>query len=1303
MDAASIELSLASRISKKRKHAGFKNDFKSSTDDDDSDGNASRILDLTARKGFGFEECAVLANMLASNSNSNNDNNGGNNCKSKKNYAITELLMSKIGIGPKGGILLAESLGKTNQTTIVHLDLERNGLGAVGACAIFRALATNNTLRTLNMSLNDVKAATSAGNNGATMALGDALQTNNALAELLLVRSGLGPKGGKDLAFGLSKNHSLVKLDLVGNDIMADGGQAIGEALKTNTTLRDLNLRWNRIGCGGDRGILSLADSLRFNDSLRKLDMSVNELYCEGAIAFGIALGAANNHSLLDLNLERNEIGVSGAVAIAQALQSNTTLSRLVLSGNPMIADEGAAAIGQSLMNDYKHEHDRSGLCKLEMVGCGVGIEGARAFGRVLKERFCSLQSLCLERNKIGAEGTIAIAEGLGENSSLRHLNLSRNGIQAGGGTSLALALQKDKNRMLDSLDISNNDIEVENGNSHIIESIVDHPCLRDVDVSSNSLEIVPIDVQLRLARRIYKDQRENIIVGTKHVKNIDLSDNPLSSPPLGRRADVEGLKTYLKMLLSDSTAVNRIRLMVLGFGGVGKSTFCDAVTQPKDMLPYFHGSLVPLEEWDVQLIASWGRRLGTHWAPFIGSMLENNKISGEDLQSLIVDIPKHNEEDGKYEPSKMLKDLVDNESGTDGFAMSPSEVISFARAIGSLMRKGYFSTVGAVKLEGVLELKKTRNDSYRGHDTGKSVGGSSPRRTCSLVDFAGQMEYLVSHQLLLSSLHTLCVVLQPAPSFGNPQSRHYGSWKYWSRFLRALGDRRRGSLLLAISQQDKVASSLIDDVNDDIKNELYFIRSSIPNITESPPLCLDYRPEYIQTTVEDIRGALSGAADVVARDWWVPSSYETLAELVRRMEDEKKSNREVPIVSRKELFEELPSVGLHRMYEDRQLFKRGIEYLEAVGDVMTDDRLDCLLLDPISWFASFLAHFIRDDDIVTSVQLESRLVERGVVSLEDVVSALEHDYAKPQEQVAQIMSLVCRLELCIRDNDKYCETNNDSGEECKVEEQETPVDSQDEGSNHESIGKSSGATYLFPCLLPPATASELTKHWPAMHQDSSSESLVYRGHRFRSRSEFFPPGLFPGLLARCRLLRSGILSSGRMWKNCAVLTFGNHTRLLLRIDLNETNAILDVVGAAPTAEGLFVGGAKGQASAVIWMTHLVKIFLRRSYPQLETDEFFLCPSAECHAMNLDDDDNNDDDDEEIFHPCLSCYNGTEFPAVPQSGKRYKGDHSCEADGCWSQLGQGHKIEQMKPKATTEDHGLRCSTCQREARFALRT
>ncbi len=1262
MEISTIESLLASLSGKKRK-VSEKNAASSSEGYKESDSlstNNNTILDLSGRKDFGPDECEVLATLLKSNNESHK-------------YLITELILSKLGIGPTSGTLLAESLS-TNQT-IVHLDLERNGLGATGACAIFKALATNTTIRKLNMSLNDVKAATSVGNDEATRALGDALLKNSTLAELLLVRSGLGPKGGTNLATGLSKCTSLLRLDLVGNDIMADGGQAIGEALKSNTTLQDLNLRWNRIGCGGDRGILSLADALRVNVGLQRLDMSVNELYSDGAIAFGKAL--AVNQSLIDLSLERNEISVAGAVAIGEALKSNTTLERLVLSGNPMIGDEGAAAIGLGLL-------EQSALKALEMVGCGVGIEGADAFGRVLRRKASSLSTLRLERNKIGPEGTVAIASGLGDNTSLRLLNLCRNGIQGKGARAIAVALQR--NKTLSSLDISNNDIDVYVGDSnyledeiheseaaslHIVEAVVDHPALKNVDLSSNGLDTVPIDCQLKLAKLIMSEREINI----------DLLDNPLSSPPLGRRASVDGLKAYLNMLLSDSTAVNRIRLMVLGFGGVGKSTFCDAVTQPKESLPYFHGSLIPLEKWDFPMIASWARRLGTHWASSVGNLLEIHKISGQGL----LELTTMQNIDGSeiYEPSNKLRDLVQTEKA-NGLTISPTELKSFARAIGSLQRKGYFSTVGAVKLEGLLELNPSKEDLGSGNHEEYTMGDeNNSRRTCSLVDFAGQMEYLVSHQLLLSSLHTLCVVLQPAPSFGNPRSRHYGSWMYWSRFLRALGDRRRGSLLLAISQQDKLLTDSVISAKSAIKRELNAIRSSIPNISDSPPLSLNYRPECIQKTVEDVRNALSGAADVVARDWWVPASYEKLAGLVRRMEEEKKSSKEVPIISRQELRDQLSSEGLQKMHDDPQLFQRGIEYLEAVGDVMSDQRLDCLLLDPISWFASFLAHFIRDDDIVTSVQLESRFVQRGLVRLEDVVSALQHEYTKPREQVVQIMSLVCHLELCIR--------------------YENEID-EDRRNCEDANDEKSGVSYLFPCLLPMVTACELSQHWPGMQQAQNHKHqempLIYRGYRFRSRNGFFPPGLFPGLLARCRLLRSGVLSPQRMWKNCAVLVFGGHTRVMLRIDLCEGEAaILDVVGVARTAEELFVGAAKGQASVVIWMTHLVKMFLRRSYPQLEADEFFLSPFAECHKTP---ETHKTDNETELFHPCRSCFNGTEFLAMPKSGKKYKGDHCCEADGCWSQLGVGHKIETMKALVTTE-HGLFCSVAKKVVRFELRT
>jgi hypothetical protein len=58
--------------------------------------------------------------------------------------------------------------------------------------------------------------------------------------------------------------------------------------------------------------------------------------------------------------------------------------------------------------------------------------------------------------------------------------------------------------------------------------------------------------------------------------------------------------------------------------------------------------------------------------------------------------------------------------------------------------------------------------------------------------------------------MHALYLVIQPAPSFADRPSTRAG-WRYWLKFLRALGDRRNESLLLAVSQLDKVVGGPLE------------------------------------------------------------------------------------------------------------------------------------------------------------------------------------------------------------------------------------------------------------------------------------------------------------------------------------------------------------------------------------------------------------------------------------------------------------------------------------------------------------
>ena len=405
----------------------------------------------------------------------------------------------------------------------------------------------------------------------------------------------------------------------------------------------------------------------------------------------------------------------------------------------------------------------------------------------------------------------------------------------------------------------------------------------------------------------------------------------------------------------------------------------------------------------------------------------------------------------------------------------------------------------------------------------------------------------------------------------------------------------------------------------------------------------------------------------------WVPKSYERLAEVVRAIGHSKAQQRALPILTRAELRAAVEAAGqesLTRMCSDPLLLQRGVDYLEAVGDVMSDPRLDVLLLDPVGWFAAFLAHFIRDDGNPPAE------IVRGIVTLSDVVRALRHEYTAPEQQVPEVMSLVCNLELCI--------------ELCALER----------------TGEAGAGSYLFPCLLPAATPAEVAAHWPvgscpiphpvlgaaACAQDGAA--LVVRGHRFRAREGFVPPGLFPTLVARLARLPERCVHSSRLWKDKAVVRF-REASALLRVDLSA--ATLDIVVAAPTDALHFVGAAKGQASALRWLAHLVRQMLARAYSQIVFDETWLCPSPSCHGLPLTKPGTGQPvvPAAEVG-PGFGVYRGTEFELQPI---KMRAGHVCEDEGCWHFLGTGHSKERLD--LCTPCESSLCTGCGQTPYFRL--
>jgi len=1067
----------------------------------------------------------------------------------------------------------------------------------------------------IDISLNDIQ----AGNSGplAMEQISSGLANNTTLTTLIMNKCALGPSAGIHIANALKVNTSLKVLRLEGNMIGPIGGKKLFDGLRENKTLEELDLRMNRIGGGGGGGdddeekadVKSLAFALGNNSDgicccqLIKLDLSYNDLRCLGCIILAEAIGKSSQCTLRELILEKNDIGGMGAVSLANSLTSNAACSSsrlrcLVLRGNA-IGDVGAIAIGMMLKKN-------DSLRVLDVSSCSIGNEGAAAIGMGLSVN-TTLQTINLDKNSLGSGiNYVLFSEGVSTNKTLKALHLSGNGLtddadqdESDSSSSVsswwwgkAVAKALCTNTSLQYLNLSNNALS----EGAIIEAVANHPSLATVNLSDNEFESISIETQLKLAERMT-------------TLEIDLMFNKLSSPPLGRLADSYRLKCYLTLLASEKAAVTRIRLMVCGFGGVGKSTFARAITSVSDQSD-FEASLSPVVEWGTDRLIDWASRLGTVWAEDAAQLIGDEGITGKDLE-LYVDCPSdlHNICSSKY----------------------PSiEAASFAKAIAALCTKGYLSTVGVVKVEGQVTI---------GDD-----------RTVSLVDFAGQSEFLVSHQLLLSSLHTLCLIIQPAPSFEQSES---GSWEYWNKFLRSLGDRRRGSLLLAVSQLDKVGAG--KDSNFDsrelISNEFNRIKEqSSGAISCNEALRLDYRRGSIDDTINRAKQALSKSTNEVAHSWWVPNSYETLSKIAQELAKTKSANHELPILTRDQLIRAIndycdkaphSSAFLIKLTTDPQLLQKAIEYMEAVGDVMQAGGQ--LLIDPIGWFSQFLTHFIKDDLAVSTIQIDNSELrqQRGTVHLDSILRALEHEYVSPREHIAQIMELLCDLELCV----PLCKTS-----------------------------------FLFPCLLPPlSTSVELLDEGFL----NSPNIFAVRGHRFRESSGFIPPGLFLGIVAR--LWQVGAMHPNRMWKDAAVMFLNNNaTRVLLRCYPDQS--IIDVIAFAPSSELLFVGAAKGQASVVIWLVHSIKMFLR-NYSQLKFDEFWLCTNPECHGIR--------------DGATRYSYQGSEFPLSPRAAHRNNKSHDCNAEGCLRFIGVGHSVDAMQWRGSGEGSAV-CTTCGNTQVFRLR-
>lgn len=251
---------------------------------------------------------------------------------------LTYLRLTEGDLGEAGALAIGDALA--GNRTLTELALESNDLGGEGVAAIAAALEAGCAVRRLVLR----ECMRSRGGETGSRAIGRALGSNATLESLdLSLNETIGDAGAAAIALGLEANTTLTKLNLSVCRIAAAGTRALGNALRRNAALVWLDLDGNET----DAGVADLAGGLAANRTLRVLTLFNAGVDLDGARALFRAL--ERNAALERLDLAQNrDMGEDFGPALADALRANRSLTWLDLARGGL-APEGQRAVAAAL------------------------------------------------------------------------------------------------------------------------------------------------------------------------------------------------------------------------------------------------------------------------------------------------------------------------------------------------------------------------------------------------------------------------------------------------------------------------------------------------------------------------------------------------------------------------------------------------------------------------------------------------------------------------------------------------------------------------------------------------------------------------------------------------------------------------------------------------------------------------------------------------------------------------------------------------------------------------------------------
>lgn len=456
--------------------------------------------------------------------------------------------------------------------TIRHVDVSDNNFGAAGTELVCQGVRESISLRTLDMSGNNILTAPEgddeAQENGAN-AMKDMLVKNKFLNTLVLKNNMLNNEAMETLGDALKATTRLTHLDLSGNVLGSPGAALVGGIMAENKGLKVLDLADNKIGW---KGIVGIADAIaNKNRTLTTLCLQKNkfgvskekqappvptgdeeegepepedpeelaekrkeeaaklekEIRAAEKALLKLAEMLKSNTVLKDLDVAFNSIGSQQLAILTEELKTNCSLTTFNIEMNHMCGCTPGEFDGTTITNLAEALAVNTTLTSLNMRWNFVQAEGISILAPSLATN-TALRTLNVARNFLGDEGVSTLTKALVDNTTLTSLALGSNQITSKGAKAVAKLLKKGS--PLKILDMSENALQAP-GFEVLAQALI-NSSVQAIDLSHCSIEDSP-------------ECLSELLASASPLEKLDLSDNPIG---------IEMVEAATQALKSNST-----------------------------------------------------------------------------------------------------------------------------------------------------------------------------------------------------------------------------------------------------------------------------------------------------------------------------------------------------------------------------------------------------------------------------------------------------------------------------------------------------------------------------------------------------------------------------------------------------------------------------------------------------------------------------------------------------------------------------------------------------------------------------